>query len=109
MTRLSVLDQSPIRNGVTAADAVRETQPVPSVEEAENYPYSERERTIVEHNRGRTRSELASTSSAGAMTSTNSWWSPYATGWKRGCAPMSCSPRSLGCNRGKRDTEDRGY
>ena len=25
MTRLSVLDQSPIRSGVTAADAVRET------------------------------------------------------------------------------------
>ena len=31
-----------------------ETQPVPTVEEAENYPYTERERAIVEHNRGRT-------------------------------------------------------
>ncbi len=31
-----------------------ETQPVPTVEEAESYPYTERERAIVEHNRGRT-------------------------------------------------------
>ena len=31
-----------------------ETQPVPTVEEAQNYPYTERERTIVEDNRGRT-------------------------------------------------------
>jgi len=31
-----------------------ETQPVSTVEEAENYPYTERERAIVEHNRGRT-------------------------------------------------------
>ncbi len=31
-----------------------ETQPVPTVEEAENYPYTERERAIVEQNRGRT-------------------------------------------------------
>jgi len=27
---------------------------VPTVEEAESYPYSDRERAIVEHNRGRT-------------------------------------------------------
>jgi luciferase family oxidoreductase group 1 len=31
-----------------------ETQPVPTVEEAESYPYSERERAIIEQNRGRT-------------------------------------------------------
>jgi luciferase family oxidoreductase group 1 len=31
-----------------------ETMPVPTVEEAESYPYSERERAIIEHNRGRT-------------------------------------------------------
>ncbi len=31
-----------------------DTQPVPTVEEAEGYPYTERERAIVEHNRGRT-------------------------------------------------------
>ncbi len=31
-----------------------ETQPVPTVEEAESYPYTERERAIIEHNRSRT-------------------------------------------------------
>ena len=31
-----------------------ETQPVPTVEEAESYPYTERERAMIEHNRGRT-------------------------------------------------------
>lgn len=30
------------------------TAPVPTVEEAKNYPYTDRERAIVEHNRGRT-------------------------------------------------------
>ena len=31
-----------------------QTQPVPTVEEAESYPYTDQERAIVEHNRGRT-------------------------------------------------------
>jgi alkanesulfonate monooxygenase SsuD/methylene tetrahydromethanopterin reductase-like flavin-dependent oxidoreductase (luciferase family) len=61
--RLSVLDQSPIRAGGTAADAVAETLELaqacrpgafPSVEEAESYPYNEQGVAIAQHARRRT-------------------------------------------------------
>jgi hypothetical protein len=103
MIVLSVLDQSPIRSGGTAVDAIREILliwlhgrrygPYPSVEEAEDNPYSARERALVEHNRRR------------AFASTNSW--PKPSDWTGRGPLVKCGGFDYSEMRGMEERDDK--